>query len=83
MCLVETFSVNILPTRSVVLGGMLACRLLRAKRFYLRSTDALAKACVGRAALKKNKIRIKKKKPDSKLAWIWIVAIEFKTLAPG
>lgn len=23
------------------------------------------------------------KKGDSKLAWIWIVAIEFKTLAPG
>lgn len=55
-------------------GGMVACCIGRAKRFYLRSTDAPAKACVGRAAFKK---------PDSKLAWIWIVAIEFKTLAPG
>lgn len=32
------------------------------------------KPCVGRAVFSKG---------DSKLAWIWIVAIEFKTLAPG
>lgn len=75
---VETSSVNILPTRSVVLGWMFVCCRWRAKRFYLCSTDALAKACVRRAALKK-----KKKTTDGKLAWIWIVAIEFKTLAPG
>lgn len=57
---VETSSVNILPTRSVVLGWMFVCCRWRAKRFYLCSTDALAKACVRRAALKK-----KKKKPQT------------------
>lgn len=36
------------------------------------------KLVLGELLLKK-----KQNKTDSKLAWIWIVAIEFKTLAPG
>lgn len=72
-CIRKTFCVNILPTNTVLFWDGMVVYMVNQLLLSSLHRRPLSKACVGRAAFKE----------DSKLAWIWIVAIEFKTLAPG